>query len=174
MSWVYRCQVHPVYPTVEHHPARNLQHETLQTTFDMFDQSQYLLHTLEKSFFVFQLCFYFLEIIKHTKNVVYFLPSSILKWLHKNSPIYISFFKMHADKTAVTTQSNKIVLIEKTTKHYYSHVMEKWWMNFLANPILLFLSFIMLAFPLSDNSLKAETLSVPKANCLSCVIHIKN
>ena len=29
-----------------------------QTTFDMFDQSQPLLHTLHKSFFVFQLHFY--------------------------------------------------------------------------------------------------------------------
>ena len=37
---------------------RNLQHETLQTTFDTFDQSQHLLHTLHKSFFAFQLHYY--------------------------------------------------------------------------------------------------------------------
>ena len=33
----------------------------------------------------------------------------ILKWLHTNSPVLISFFKMHADMTAVTIQSDKIV-----------------------------------------------------------------
>ena len=54
-----------VYPTVEHHPVRNLQHETSQTTSDIFNQSQHLLHTLHNSFFAFQLHFTFLEIIKH-------------------------------------------------------------------------------------------------------------
>ena len=48
-----------VYLTVEHHPLRNLQHEILQTTFDTFDQSQHLLHTLHKSFFAFRLLFSF-------------------------------------------------------------------------------------------------------------------
>ena len=33
------CQLQLVYPTMEHHPVRNLQHKTSQTTFDMFDQS---------------------------------------------------------------------------------------------------------------------------------------
>ena len=51
-------QLQLVYPTVEHHPARNLQHGTSQTTFDMFNQSQHLLHMLHRSFFVFQLCLY--------------------------------------------------------------------------------------------------------------------
>ena len=37
--------------TVEHPPAWNLSHETSQITFDTFDQSQHLLHTLHKSFF---------------------------------------------------------------------------------------------------------------------------
>ena len=36
-------QLQLVYPTVDHYPARNLQHETSQTTFDKFDQSQHLL-----------------------------------------------------------------------------------------------------------------------------------
>ena len=31
----------------------------------------------------------------------------MLKWLHKNTPIF--FFLAHADMTAVTTQSNTIV-----------------------------------------------------------------
>ena len=51
-------QLQLVYPTMEHHPARNLQHKPLQTIFDTFDQSQHLLHTLHKSFFAFQLHFY--------------------------------------------------------------------------------------------------------------------
>ena len=60
MSWFDCYQLQLVYPTRKHGPGRNLQQETLQTSFDMFDQSQHLLHTLEKSFFlVFQLHFYF-------------------------------------------------------------------------------------------------------------------
>ena len=43
---------------MEHHPVRNLQHETSQTTFDEFNQSQHLLHTLLWSIFVFKFCFY--------------------------------------------------------------------------------------------------------------------
>ena len=52
------CQLQLVYLTMEHHPVRNLQHETSQTTFDEFSQSQHLLHTLLWSIFVFQFCFY--------------------------------------------------------------------------------------------------------------------
>ena len=50
-------------------------------------------------FLCFSGIFTFLEITKHNyaKSVAFFLPSSILKWLHKNSPILISFFKMHVD-----------------------------------------------------------------------------
>ena len=33
-------QLQLVYPTVEHRPARNLQHETSPTTFDRFNQSR--------------------------------------------------------------------------------------------------------------------------------------
>ena len=84
-----------VYLTVERRPARNLQHENLQTNFDMFDQSQHLLHTLHKSFLCFSCVFTFLKIIRHNmpKKPIYFLPTSILKWLHKYSPILITFFK---------------------------------------------------------------------------------
>ena len=45
-------------------------------------------------------------------------------------------FFMHTDMTAVTIQSNKILLKVKKTKHYYSHRTEEL-DNFLANPILL-------------------------------------
>ena len=81
--------------------------------FDMFYPSQHLLHTLHKSF-AFQLCFYLSWNNKawYTENVAYFLRSSILKWVHKNSPILIRFFLMHADMTAVPIQSNDIVLNE--------------------------------------------------------------
>ena len=45
----------------------NLQDETSPTTFDTFNQSQHLLHTLHKSFVCvcFSYVFTFLEIIKH-------------------------------------------------------------------------------------------------------------
>ena len=67
--------------------------ETSQTTFDMFNQAQYLLHTLHKQFFVFQLHFYhsWNNKAQYAKNVAYFLPPSIFKWLDKNSPILIFF-----------------------------------------------------------------------------------
>ena len=66
MSWFDHYQFHLDYRTMEHHPARNLQHKTLQTTFDTFYQSQHFLHILQKSFFFlhFSCVFTFLE-IKH-------------------------------------------------------------------------------------------------------------
>ena len=57
MSRFDRCQLQLVYPTLEHHPARNLQHKTSQTTCDMFNQSQHLLHTPHKSFFCVSVAF---------------------------------------------------------------------------------------------------------------------
>ena len=42
MSQFDCCQLQLAYPTVEHCSVRNLQHKTLQTTFDMFNQSQHL------------------------------------------------------------------------------------------------------------------------------------
>ena len=50
-------QLQLVYPTVEHHAMRNLQQETLPTIFDIFNQSQHLLHTLHKSFFCISVAF---------------------------------------------------------------------------------------------------------------------
>ena len=53
MSRFDRCQLQLVYMTVEHRPARNRQYETLQTTVDIFNQSQHLLHnTAQISFCV--------------------------------------------------------------------------------------------------------------------------
>ena len=73
----FNCyQFPPVYLTVEHCPARNLQHKTLETTFDIFSQSQYPLHTLHVFFFSFFLhfncIFTFLEIIKHNMSKICF------------------------------------------------------------------------------------------------------
>ena len=50
MSQFEHYQLQLVYPTMEHHLTRNLQHDTSQTTFDVFSQSQHLHHTLHKSF----------------------------------------------------------------------------------------------------------------------------
>ena len=59
----------PLHLTTEYCLVWNLQHETSQTTFDMFHQSQHLLHTEDKLFALFFLhCNYvltFLEIMKH-------------------------------------------------------------------------------------------------------------
>ena len=65
MSPFVSYQLQLVYLTMEHRPLRNLQHETSQTTFDTFDQSQHLLHTLQQSFLHVSCVFTFLEIIKH-------------------------------------------------------------------------------------------------------------
>ena len=57
-------------------------------------KKQHPLHTLHKSFFVFQLGFYhsWNNKAQYAKNIVYFLPYSVLKWLHKNSPVLLSFY----------------------------------------------------------------------------------
>ena len=77
MSQFDRYQLQ-LYQTMGHRPARNLQHETSQTTFVTFDQSQCLLHTLHRSFILHSSCvFTFLEILKHnTMKMFHF--SSIL------------------------------------------------------------------------------------------------
>ena len=68
MSQFDRYQLQLVYLAMEHHPVGNQEKasEVSQTTFDTFNQSQPLLHTLPKSFCVcFSSVFTFLEIIKH-------------------------------------------------------------------------------------------------------------
>ena len=92
-QWMSRfdCyQLQLVYLTAEHHSVRCIQHKTLQTIFDS-DQSQYLLHMLHKLFFfsfVFWLYFYLSCDNKAYAEMFLLFPSSILKWLHKNSPIW--------------------------------------------------------------------------------------
>ena len=76
----------PTWP-LKHCPRKSLQHVTIDT----FDQSQHLLHSLHRSFFLLFSCiFTFLEIIKHNMSkCCCFHLSLILTWLHKNSKILI-------------------------------------------------------------------------------------
>ena len=115
----------PYEPPRKHHTARNLQHKTWQTTYDTFHQSQHLLHTQHRSLLcVFQLCFAFLEIIKHNMPQMFFLPSSILKWLHKMLPVLMCFWCILIP--VFTIQSNKLFQKKlKITKLWYSHLTEK-------------------------------------------------
>ena len=78
MSWFDRYQLQLVYLTREHGPGRNLQQETLQTSFNLFNQSQHLRHTREKSFlfWCFSCVYTFLEIIEHT------IPQMLLLLFH--------------------------------------------------------------------------------------------
>ena len=61
-----RYQLQLVYPTREHHSLRHLQHETLQTTFDMLVQSQHILYKLQiSSCLIFCVSVAFLPFLKH-------------------------------------------------------------------------------------------------------------
>ena len=103
-------QLQLVYPTVAHNPA-NLQHEILQTTFGMFSQSQHILHTLQRSFLYFSCIFIFLEIIKHNMLKM-LLFSSLVNIKMSTQKSTVKKKNLHVDMTAVTIQSNKIVLNE--------------------------------------------------------------
>ena len=53
------------------------------------------------------------------KNAAYFLPSSVLKWLHKNSPILISVFKCALMWQLSQCNITKLFHMKlNTTKHY--------------------------------------------------------
>ena len=87
-------QLQLVHPTVEHHPARNFQHETSQTVFDMFDPSQHLLHTLHKSFTAFQLRFYLSWNNKaYAENVAFFFNLQYKNGYTKFTNFDVFFFK---------------------------------------------------------------------------------
>ena len=109
VSWFDSYQLQLVYLTVENHPTRNLQHEIPKTAFDTsISHSTFSIHCADLfMFLLFSCIFTILEIIRHTiLKMYFFLPSSVLKWLHENSPVLI-FFLMQADMTAVTMQSRK-------------------------------------------------------------------
>ena len=77
---------HLVYPTVEHHPARNLQ-QKLRTSLLMrsISHSTFFIYCTNLFFFLHFSCICtFLEIIKpNTWKMLLFLLSLILKWLHR-------------------------------------------------------------------------------------------
>ena len=54
-------QLWVVYSTMEHHPAKNLQHKVSQTTFHTFDQSQNILHILHNFFCISAVFLHFLK-----------------------------------------------------------------------------------------------------------------
>ena len=77
-------------------------------------------HTAQIAFCV-QLCFFLSWNNKawYAENFVYFLPSSMLKWLHKNSPILVSFFKCTLIWQLSQCSLTKSFWMKlKTTKHY--------------------------------------------------------
>ena len=72
-------------------------------------------------FFACQLHFYLSwnNKVSYAKKVAYFLSSSVLKWLHKNSPILISFFKcMLTWQLSQYNLTNLFQMKLKTTKCY--------------------------------------------------------
>ena len=120
MSQFDRYQLQLIYPTMQHCPLRNLQHETSQSTFDTFNQSQHLLHTLHKSSLAFQLHFTLLEIIKHNMPKM-LLFSFHLQYLNGYTKVhqFWCFFLMHADMTAVIYYLTKLFWMKlRTTKCY--------------------------------------------------------
>ena len=114
ISWFHHYQLQLVYLTVwEYHLVRNAQHESWQITFDIFYQLLYLSHMLYKS--CFSCIFTFLEMTKHKHWKCFFLPSSILKCLHKHSPISMFFFKC----MMIWQHLTKLFWMKlKITKHY--------------------------------------------------------
>ena len=136
MSWLDRCQLRLVSPTEEHRPARNLQHETSQTTLTCsICHSTFSTHCT--SFFVHLSCV-FLEKLKHNMlKILCFIPSLILKWLHKNSPVLTSFFFNVHWCDSCHVQSTKIVLNEvKDDWLQLQPPMGENQTNFLANPVI--------------------------------------
>lgn len=101
--------------------------------FDKLDQLQHLLHTLHKYIFAFWLCYLsWNNTAWYAENFASFLPSSIVKWLYKNSPILVScfLFQMHADTRAVTYNLTKLFRMKLKT----AILQKKNLMNLLANP----------------------------------------
>ena len=98
-----------VCQTMEHHPARNLQHKTSQTTFDLSDQSWHLLHTLHKPL-CFSCVLNFLEIIKRNMLKMFSSTFNIKMATHK----FINFDKFFKKCTLIwqLSQYNLIKFFE--------------------------------------------------------------
>ena len=91
MSQFDSYQLQLVYPTMEWEISSMKLRKPLLT--HSISHSIFSIHCTNV-FLYFSCVFTFLEIIKHDmpKMLLFFLPSSILKWLHKNLPILKSFF----------------------------------------------------------------------------------
>ena len=74
-SWLDHYQLQLVYPTMEHHPVRNLQHEISLTTSDIFNQSQPLLHITQIYFCVPIVFLPFLKRSENTSVIVRFFAT---------------------------------------------------------------------------------------------------
>ena len=131
-------QLQLIYPTVEHHLVRNLQHETSKTIFDTFNKSQHLPHTLHESVLHFSCVFTFLEIIKHNMRKCR-ISSSIfnIKMPAQKFTNFDKFFK----KCTLIWQLSQHKLTKlfqmklKTTTCYESRRTEKNIPDFLADPL---------------------------------------
>ena len=128
-------------------PVRNLQHETSQTTFDLFDQSQHLLHTAEIFLKNFGCIFIFLEIMKHNMLKMLLFSSIFNINGYTNTHQFWSFLKCMLTQFNLQNcfkwsqrQLNGAVWSAvgevKDNRCYYSHLTKKW-MKLLANPIIL-------------------------------------
>ena len=120
MSWFDHYQLQLIYPTMENPPARNLHHETLQTTFDTFDHSQHLFCTLHNFFLHISCVFTFLEIIKYNMPKCYIFSSifNIKMATHKFTN-FDGFFKyMLIWQLSHYNLTKLFPMTFKTTKHY--------------------------------------------------------
>ena len=104
----------------------HLIYSTGHSTFSIYCTNLFL-------FLHFSRTFTFLEIIRHNmQKMLLFLPSSILKWLHKNSILMFFFSKCTPMWQLSQYNLTKLYWIKlKTIKHYYSYLVEK--ANILAN-----------------------------------------
>ena len=87
-------QLQLVYLTMEHHPVRNLQHETSQTTLDPFHLSHSTFSIIcTNLFFAFSSAFAFLKIIKHNMPECYIFSSIFnIKMATQSTNFFIFYF----------------------------------------------------------------------------------
>ena len=88
------CQLHLIFPTLEHHAARNLQQEASHTTSDTFGHSTLSVYCTELSMsFSCIFTFTFTSLSRCWKCGLLPLPSSILKWCQGPAPVDPGWFE---------------------------------------------------------------------------------
>ena len=128
--------------------------------------SAFSIHCTNLFFLRCSCVFTFLEIIKHNmpKMLLFFLPSSILKWLHKNWPILLSLFLNARWYGSCHIQSNKIVSNEVKGNYVLLESVFSYgknWTNLLANPIVFRVELGIKVLPQIETSkLKAGTSNI--------------